>query len=86
MTKAEESSVKNAARRLLHRLIEEQPKVLIQDWFKDSQSQFRVKKAVEEVLDKDLPETYDKDLFRSKAEKVFELVYEYASKGLKWAA
>ncbi len=70
----------------MHRLIEEQPKVLIQDWFKDSQSQFRVKKAVEEVLDKDLPETYDKDLFRLKSEKVFELVYEYASKGLKWAA
>lgn len=86
MTKAEEIKVKNAARHLLHRLIEEQPKVLIQDWFKDSQSQLRVKKAVEEVLDKDLPETYGKDLFRLKSEKVFELVYEYASKGLKWAA
>ncbi len=86
MTKAEEIRVKNAAKHLLHRLIEEQPKVLIQDWFKDSQSQLRVKKAVEEVLDKDLPETYGKDLFRVKSEKVFELVYEYASKGLKWAA
>lgn len=86
MTKSEEIKVKNAARHLLHRLIEEQPKVLIQDWFKDSQSQIRVKTAVEEVLDRDLPETYDKDLFRLKSEKVFELVYEYASKGLKWAA
>ena len=86
MTKAEEIRVKNAASHLLHRLIEEQPKVLIQDWFKDSQSQLRVKKAVEEVLDKDLPETYEKDLFKSKSEKVFELVYEYASKGLKWVA
>ena len=86
MTKDEAVKVKNAAKHLLHRLIAEQPKVLIQDWFKDSQSQFRVKKAVEEVLDKDLPETYGKDLFRLKSEKVFELVYEYASKGLKWAA
>lgn len=86
MTKAEEIKVKNAAKHLLHRLIEEQPKVLIQDWFKDRQSQLRVKKAVDDVLDKELPETYGKDLFKSKSEKVFALVYEYASKGLKWAA
>ncbi len=86
MTKAEEIKVKNAAKHLLHRLIAEQPKVLVQDWFKDSQSQIRVKSAVEEILDKDLPDTYDKNLFREKSNKVFELVYEYASKGLKWAA
>ena len=34
MTKAEEIKVKNAARHLLKRLNEEQPKVLVQDWFK----------------------------------------------------
>jgi type I restriction enzyme, R subunit len=86
MTKAEEIKVKNAAKHLLHRLIEEQPKVLIQDWFKDSQSQQRVKAAVEDVLDKDLPETYDKELFGEKSKKVFDLAYEYACKGMKWAA
>ncbi|MHB9070232.1 MAG: type I restriction endonuclease subunit R [Sedimentisphaerales bacterium] len=87
MTKAEEISVKNAAKHLLHRLIEEQPKVLIQDWFKDSQSQNRVKTAIEEVLDKDLPESsYNRVLFKEKSKKLFELVYEYSSKGLKWAS
>jgi type I restriction enzyme R subunit len=70
----------------LKRLIEEQPKVLVQDWFKDSQSQVRVKTAIEEVLDKDLPVTYEKDLFKEKSQRLYELVYEYASKGLKWAA
>ena len=86
MTKAEEIKVKNAAKHLLKRLIEEQPKVLVQDWHKDSQSQLRVRTAVEEVMDRDLPETYDKKLFREKSARLFDLIYDYASKGLKWAA
>lgn len=86
MTKAEEIKVKNAARHLLKRLVEEQPKVLVQDWYKDKQSQLRVKTAVEEVMDKDLPETYDRILFKEKSAKLFELIYDYASKGRKWAA
>jgi type I restriction enzyme R subunit len=86
MTKAEEIKVKNAAKHLLQRLVNGKPKVLIQDWFKDGQSQVRVKLAIEEVLDNDLPETYEKDLFKGKSNKLYDLVYEYASRGLKWAA
>ena len=86
MTKPEEVKVKNAAKHLLKRLVEEQPKVLIQDWFKDSQSQIKVKSAIEKVLDTDLPETYDKELFQNKSQKLYDLVYEYASRGLKWAS
>lgn len=86
MTKAEEIKVKNAARHLLQRLIKGRPKVLIQDWFKDGQSQVRVKLAIEEVLDKDLPETYEKDLFKEKSNKLYDLIYEYAARGQKWAA
>lgn len=86
MTKAEEIKVKNAAKHLLHRLIEEQPKVLVQDWFKDSQSQLRVKSAVADVLHKDLPDTYNKDLFIEKSNRVYGLIYEYACKGMKWVA
>jgi type I restriction enzyme R subunit len=86
MTKDEEKKVKLAAKSLLHRLLEEHPKVLVQDWCKDSQSQLRVKAAVEEVLDKVLPKTYTRDLFQQKCNRTFELIYEYALKGLKWAA
>lgn len=64
MSKDEEVRVKNAARHLLKRLIEEQPKVLVQDWFKDAQSQIRVRSAIDEVLDDELPDTYQKELFR----------------------
>lgn len=86
MTKEEEIKVKNAAKDLLIRLKDTQPKVLIQDWFKDSQSQNKVKSAIEDVLDQDLPRSYDINLFKEKSRKIFELVFEYASKGLKWAA
>jgi type I restriction enzyme R subunit len=86
MTVAEYIKVKNAAKYLLHRLLEEQPKVLIQDWFKDSQSQERVKAAVQAALDQELPKTYDKALFQAVCTRAYDLIYDYASKGLKWAA
>jgi type I restriction enzyme, R subunit len=86
MTKEEEKKVKLAAKSLLHRLLEESPNVLVQDWYKDSQTQSRVKSAIEEVLDKQLPETYDRKIFSTKCNIIYNLVYDYAQKGSKWAA
>ncbi len=86
MTKAEEQKVKLAAKALLHRLLEEQPKVLVQDWFKDTQTQLRVRTAVEQVLDKQLPGSYNRVLFKKKCDAVFEAMLNYASQGQKWAA
>ena len=86
MTKAEEQKVKLAAKKLLQRLLEEQPPILVEAWFKDSQTRKIVRTAVEEVLVAELPETYDKAVFSAKCEKVFETVLDYAIQGLKFAA
>ena len=86
MTKAEEQKVKLAAKKLLQRLLEEQPPILVEAWFKDSQTRKIVRTAVEEVLDAELPETYDKAVFSAKCEKVFETVLDYAIRGHKFAA
>ncbi|MBU2515346.1 type I restriction endonuclease subunit R [bacterium] len=86
LTKEEEKKVKLAAKRLLKRLIEEQPKVLVQDWFKNSQTQAKVKKAVEDILDAQLPDSYDRAIFTNKCNDVYDLVYDYSEKGIKWAA
>jgi type I restriction enzyme, R subunit len=86
MTKEETQKVKLAAKSLLERLTRGKPKVLVQDWYKDSQTQEKVKTAVEKVLDGALPESYDKELFRSKCSNVFDLIYEYSLRGVKWAA
>lgn len=86
MTKEETQKVRLAAKSLLHRLLEETPKVLVQDWFRDSQSKGRVRSAVESVLHAHLPDSYDRIIFTEKSNNVFDLMLNYASQGLKWAA
>ncbi len=86
MTQEEIQKVKLAAKHLLRRLLEEHPKVLVQDWFKDSQTQKQVRTAVEKVLDDTLPASYDREIFRKKCNNVYELILDHASKGRKWAA
>jgi len=84
LTKAELQKVKLAAKHLITRLLDEHPKVLVQDWWKDGQTQRIVKAAVEEVLDQDLPESYDRISFKEKSDNVFELIVDFASNGRKW--
>jgi type I restriction enzyme R subunit len=67
MTKEETQKVRLAAKSLLKRLLREPPPVLIQDWFKDSQSKERVKTTVQEVLNNYLPESYDRACLRRNA-------------------
>ncbi|MBP7509130.1 MAG: type I restriction endonuclease subunit R [Prolixibacteraceae bacterium] len=86
LTKDEEKKVKLAAKDLLKRLLQEHPRILVQDWYKDSQSQIQVRAAIEEILDKDLPETYDRVEFKKTCDRAYDLVYEYSSRGFKWAA
>lgn len=86
LSKDETQKVKLAAKSLLHRLLEEHPKVLVQDWYKDNQTQKIVRSAVEQVLDNNLPDSYDRITFREKCDNVFELIYDHASHGRKWAA
>jgi type I restriction enzyme, R subunit len=84
MTAEETQKVKLAAKSLLTRLLATQPKVLVQDWYKDDQSQRRVKSTVEEVLDQNLPNSYDRVIFKAKCDTVFDLIYTRASAGQKW--
>lgn len=86
MTKAEEQKAKLASKHLIKRLLEGHPKVLVQDWWKDGQTIRQVRDTVEEVLDEDLPETYDRVVFKEKCENVFELIRDFAANGKKWAA
>lgn len=87
MTAAEEKKAKLAAKSLLARLTAAQPKVLVQEWVKDTTSKKRVETVVEEVLDEHLPQDgYDRVLFKAKCEAVFALMLDHASHGRKWAA
>ena len=85
MTQAETEKVELAARSLLHRLLDDLPKVLVRDWHQDTRTKLQVRSAVEEVLNKTLPDNYDKALFREKCDKVFSVMLDYAGSGRKWA-
>ena len=87
MTQAETQKVKLAAKALLHRLQDESPRVLVQDWYKTDQTRRIVRTAVAEVLDRELPvQSYDRALFQVKCDNVFHLVLDHAAQGRKWAA
>jgi type I restriction enzyme R subunit len=86
MTQEETAKVRLAAKSLLHRLRDESPNVLVQDWFRDVQSKSRVRSAVESVLHEHLPDSYDRAIFTEKCNSVFDAMLNYASQGLKWAA
>ena len=76
-----------SAKALLHRLRDEPPKVLVQDWYKTDQTRKIVRSTVAEVLDRELPvESYDRVLFQAKCDNVFHLVLDLAAQGRKWAA
>lgn len=84
MTRDETQKVRLAAKSLLHRLREEEPRVLVTDWFKDVQSRGRVRSAMESVLDAHLPKSYDRAVFTEKCNSLFDLMVTYASQGQKW--
>lgn len=78
MTTAETQQVKLAARLLLDRLQAQYPKVLVQDWHRDDQSQRRVRAVVETVLDQNLPTTYSRQLFTEKCDRILNLMLDRA--------
>lgn len=86
MTQEETQRVKLSAKRLLKRLVEEHPKLLVQDWFKDRQSMLQVRSEIERVLNEALPESYDRTTFKQKCDKVFDLAVDYANHNRRWAA
>lgn len=86
MTQEETQRVKLSAKRLLKRLVEEHPKLLVQDWFKDRQSMEQVRSEIERVLDEALPESYDRTTFKRKCDNVFDLAVDYANHHRRWAA
>lgn len=86
LTKAEEKEVKLAATDLLTVLFDAKNKILIQEWHKEKATQELVKREIQSILDKDLPDSYDRKIFADKKELVFKHFYELAEQGRGFAA
>ena len=81
LTKEEEKKVKSAASQLYNSLTMDNVHLLSVDWFKDEQPKQRVKNKIEEILDKKLPKSYDKQVFKQKSEIVFYFTVNRAMYG-----
>ena len=82
LTKAEEKSVKLAAHALLERLFDSNNRILIQEWWKEKATQEKVKREIQIVLGKHLPEpVYDRILFTQKVDVTYQHFFELAQMG-----
>ena len=84
LTKDEEKQVKLASKDLIQKLVNASPKILINEWWRDPQTKARVKSMIEDVLDSDLPDSYDRVAFNRKVTDIFDLVQRLARNDEKW--
>ena len=73
LTAPERAEVKTAVRKMLETLKREK---LVLDWRKQRQLQARVKVAIQEILDPELPDAYTPELFSQKCEVIYQHIYE----------
>jgi len=73
LTATERQTVKITARELLQTL---KDKSLVIDWRKRQQSRAQVRVTIETELDKGLPRTYTPEVFKAKAEALFQHFYD----------
>jgi len=87
LTKEEEKNVKLAAHTLLEILFDSQNKILIQEWHKEKATQEKVKREIQVILEKFLPETgYGRVAFARTVDIAYQHFYELAQQGRGVAA
>ena len=59
--------------------------LLVVDWYKDENTTLKLKYAIEDSLDQDLPISYDKDLFQSKTNLLLSVFIDKAVQGMRVA-
>ena len=84
LTKDEEQKVKLSAKNLFKKLSENKAELMVVDWYRDEQPRAKVKSAIEESLNADLPESYDKETFAAKTDLLLVHFIDMAVQGYGW--
>lgn len=84
LTKAEEQAVKLSAKNLFKKLSENKAELMVVDWYRDEQPRAKVKSAIEESLNADLPMSYDKEMFAAKTDLLLTHFIDMAVQGYGW--
>ena len=58
---------------------------MVVDWYKDANMRETLKRVVQNVLDRDLPEIYNKELFQAKTNLLMGVFIDKSVQGLKVA-
>lgn len=85
-TADEEKHVKLAAKELYNTLTEKRNELFIVGWQNDPQPKERVKGEIVYILNKFLPESYDREVFLRKSTLVFDHIVDQAMTGYNWVA
>lgn len=86
LTKEEEKKVKLAAKNLYNSLVNHRKELFVIDWQNDPKPRENVKSHIKFVLNKYLPDSYDKIIFQTKSNIIFEHIVEQANMGYNWIA
>ena len=73
LNEKDEKQVKMATKELLDKLKKEK---LVLEWRKKQQARASVLVTIEEILDKNLPESYSKEIFQDKCQQVYQHIYD----------
>ena len=84
LTKSEEQKVILSSKNLFKKLSENRSNLFVADWYKDEQPKAKVKDAIMEILDADLPESYDKEIFVVKIDLLLNHFIDMAVQGYGW--
>ena len=84
LTQSEERKVILSAKNLYKKLTEQRNELFVVDWYKDEQPKARIKDAISEALDEDLPLVYDKESFTVKIDLLMNHFMDMAVQGYGW--
>ena len=86
LTKDEEQRVKLAAKALYSTLISRKGELFVVGWQNDAKPKERVRSAIIDCLNSALPESYDRDIFAAKSNRVYQHIVDQAIMGYAWVA
>jgi type I restriction enzyme R subunit len=86
LTQDEEKRVKLAAKELYATLTSRKNELFVVGWQNDPQPKERIRRAITEILNSILPDSYDREVFMIKSNRVYQHIVEQAAMGYAWAA
>ena len=86
LSQADEQKVKLSAKNLFSKLLANKKELLVVDWYKDEQPIAKVRSAIENSLNEDLPDSYDAPSFNAKVNLLMNHFVDMAVQGYGWVA